>query len=236
MRKIFVATAIVIALGTFFVLSKVNEVELDLADTQSNSNFPDEILAPKVDTNPKQPALQQTHSVLHKKTSRLTTDESNFSGIAKHSDKAKSVLEKAGVLPQDLNDEAYLEFDLESLRGLEIGDTFNLEIPQTSETFAAEVVKVEKFNNGDKSVFGRLVGSDGVLHTTVLTVGSDALYGQLTAPSGNYVFETKGQYGWLAAKRSLYKNHVEFEAVRMEPPADGPEDVFAPQQENEKIN
>ncbi len=143
-------------------------------------------------------------------------DESapQFSGIAKQSADARAILEEAGVLPTDLAEEAYLEFDLETLRSLEVGDTFDLEIPQTLETFSTEVTQTLDFANGDRSVFGRLVGSDGEFHNSVMTVGEDALYGQMTTPSGNYVFETKGKHGWLAAKRDLYKNHVEFEPVR----------------------
>ncbi|TQV75271.1 hypothetical protein FLL45_10065 [Aliikangiella marina] len=144
-----------------------------------------------------------------------------FNGISRPSTVAKEILDKAGVLPKDLQGEAYVEFDLEALRQLEVGDTFNLEIPQTSEMFSAEVTKTNIFDNGDKSVFGRLVGSDGNLHTTVLTVGADALYGQFTTTSGNYVFESLGQHGWLAAKRDLYRNHVEFEAVEMGASANG---------------
>ena len=84
-------------------------------------------------------------------------------------------------------------------------------IPQTSETFIAEVTFVDTASNGDKSIFGNVTGADGRFHTTVLTVGKNAIYGQFTAPSGNYVFESKNQYGWIAAKRDLYRKHVEFE-------------------------
>ncbi len=143
-----------------------------------------------------------------------TQSDIQFYGIAKQSTEAKDILLEAGVLPSDLAEEAYLEFDLDTLRSLEVGDTFDIEIPQTLETFSTEVTQTQGFPNGDKSVFGRLVGSDGEFHNSVMTVGEDALYGQITTPSGNYVFETKGKHGWLAAKRDLYKSHVEFEPVR----------------------
>jgi hypothetical protein len=155
-------------------------------------------------------------------------DQQPFNGISRPSDEAKEILQEAGVLPQDINGEAYVEFDLDSLRALDVGDTFNLESPQTSEMFSAEVTKVDIFDNGDKSVFGRLVGSDGAMHTTVLTVGTDALYGQFTTASGNYVFESKGKHGWLAAKRDLYKSHVEFEAVQMDSSSEDSVEVIAP--------
>lgn len=136
---------------------------------------------------------------------------SDFYAVNKVSNKAKAVLSEAKVLPQDLNNEAYIEFDLPTLRKLEGGDNFELLIPQTQESFVAEVTGISLAENGDKSVFGKVTGADGRFHTTVLTVGKDAVYGQLTAPSGNYVFESKDQYGWIAAKRDLYRSHKEEE-------------------------
>lgn len=139
--------------------------------------------------------------------------DEDFKGISRLSDKSKDILEAAGVLPADVvgKDVVYLEFDLDSLRQLEVGDTFDLEIPQTQEIFTAEVSLVEDFDNGDKSLISNVIGQGGELHTSIITVGSDAMYGQFTTISGNWVFESKNKYGWIAAKRDLYKNHVEFE-------------------------
>lgn len=133
----------------------------------------------------------------------------HISNIIKPSEQAQQFLEQAGVIPSDLNGEHYVEFNLDALRALELGDSFDMVIPQTAEEFSAEVTHVTKFPNGDKSVHAMVIGGDGRFHNTVLTVGSDALYGQFTVPSGNYAFESKNQYGWIAAKRDLYRNHIE---------------------------
>ncbi|MGX5201730.1 hypothetical protein [Aliikangiella sp. IMCC44632] len=218
--KIIIAISAALLLFAYIYLSESETTEIPRELLQSSS----QLITP-VDSN--EPIEHQDLTVKiteneQAETPRELVQETNsqaaFSGISRTSTEAKAYLEAAGVLPQDLNGEAYVEFDLQALRALEIGDTFNLDIPQTLETFSAEVTNTTIFDNGDKSVFGRLVGSDGVLHTTVLTVGADALYGQLTAPSGNYVFETKEQYGWIAAKRDLYQSHIESEAVPV--PAD----------------
>jgi len=163
-------------------------------------------------------------------------NEHPFSGISRLSDKAKFVLESAGLLPTDLNNAAFVEFDLESLRKLEIGDTFDLDIPQTTENFTAEVTQVDMFGNGDKSIIGSVTGLDGKFHTTVITVGKDALYGQFTTVSGNWVFESKDQYGWIAAKRDLYKSHVEFEPVASGSVTKGADDTFAPKLTTKNIS
>ena len=73
-----------------------------------------------------------------------------------------------------------------------------------------------------------MIGANGAMHTTILTVGNDAVYGQFTAPSGNYVFESKGQYGWIAAKRDLYKSHIEHQVGEPAPKNTDGKDPFAP--------
>lgn len=177
------------------------------------------------------PSESLSKDVVTSAADTLQTD-SDFDAINRLSDNAKQVLKAAGVLPTDLKNEAYVEFDLAALRKLKQGDSFDLAIPQTAETFSAEVTNVIAASNGDKSVFGSVIGADGRFHTTVLTIGKDAVYGQFTAPSGNYVFESKGQYGWLAAKRDLYKNHIEHQVTNQPAaqPSDG-DDPFAPKAE-----
>ncbi|MCF2860471.1 hypothetical protein L1286_23695 [Pseudoalteromonas sp. SMS1] len=147
--------------------------------------------------------------------------------IASISDDAREVLEAAGVLVRDISEEAYVEFDLDAMQQLEVGDTFDLTIPQTTEMHRAEVTQVDVFPNGDKSVFAQVTGSDNRFHNSVMTVGSNAIYGQFTVSSGNYVFESHGKHGWIAAKRDLYKNHVEHTPVERGP-AEGEKDLFSP--------
>ena len=162
---------------------------------------------------------------------KLAVIENSFDAINKPSTKAKEILKAAKVLPTDLQNEAYIEFDLAALKTLEAGDNFDLAIPQTAETYSAEITNVTNASNGDKSIVGQVIGANGVLHTTILTVGNDAVYGQFTAPSGNYVFESKGQYGWIAAKRDLYKNHIEHQVGEPAPKNTDGGDPFAPSDE-----
>ncbi|MBQ4814540.1 hypothetical protein J8M20_24460 [Pseudoalteromonas luteoviolacea] len=147
--------------------------------------------------------------------------------IASISEEAKGVLVEAGVLVRDISEEAYVEFDLTAMQQLEVGDTFDLTIPQTTEMHRAEVTQVDVFPNGDKSVFAQVTGSDNRFHNSVMTVGSNAIYGQFTVSSGNYVFESHGKHGWIAAKRDLYKNHVEHSPSERAP-TEGEKDLFSP--------
>lgn len=159
---------------------------------------------------------------------KLAVIESSFDAINKPSTKAKEILKAAKVLPTDLQNEAYIEFDLAALKTLKAGDNFDLAIPQTAEIYSAEITNVTSASNGDKSIVGQVIGANGAMHTTILTVGNDAVYGQFTAPSGNYVFESKGQYGWIAAKRDLYKSHIEHQVGEPAPKNTDGKDPFAP--------
>ncbi|MEL0633892.1 hypothetical protein V6237_14005 [Pseudoalteromonas carrageenovora] len=174
-------------------------------------------------------------------TTKNITPEQNptpehFDAINKLSDDAKTILKNAKVLPTDLNNEAYIEFDLPTLKALKMGDNFDLAIPQTAETYTAEITNISEASNGDKSIFGQVTGLDGRMHNTVLTVGNDAVYGQFTTANGNYVFESKGKHGWIAAKRDLYKSHIEHDTSSLSPNTQKGIDVFAPKRDEDLTN
>ena len=92
----------------------------------------------------------------------------SFDAINKPSAKAKEILKAAKVLPTDLQNEAYIEFDLAALKTLKTGDNFDLAIPQTAETYSAEITNVTHASNGDKSIVGQVIGANGAMHTAIL--------------------------------------------------------------------
>ena len=226
MKKV-IAFIVIVPIGAFFIYEFAirDEIKTPVITHGIEKNV---VVEDEGTINKSLPTKPLSHAVVTTAEPSNHNDE-EFDAINRLSDKAKHVLKAAGVLPTDLHNEAYVEFDLAALRELKQGDSFDLAIPQTAETFSAEVTNVIAASNGDKSVFGRVIGADGRFHTTVMTIGDDAVYGQFTAPSGNYVFESKGQYGWLAAKRDLYKNHIEHQVTNQPSaqPSDG-DDPFAP--------
>jgi len=229
---ITIAAAVILMLTYFFLPNEERVHSQDLIEIQAQKTITESKLKtlPSNKENTKQIVknIQQT-SLLNEQE---VSDE--FTTISRLSDKAHSVLEEAGVLPRDIvgANAAYLEFDLDSLRALEVGGTFDLEIPQTQEIFTAEVTDITKFPNGDKNIVGTVIGQGGDFHTTVITVGKDAMYGQFTTISGNWVFESKDQYGWMASKRDLYKSHVEFAAVPSGSTVSGVDDPLTPKTKN----
>ncbi|MFU2511643.1 hypothetical protein [Pseudoalteromonas sp. ASV78] len=225
--KAAIAFIVIVPLSVFFIYEYAIHEEVKTATVTPMNEKNVAVVAAPIVTKPL--PSKSLPSVSATTPANTLQSDSEFDAINRPSDKAKQVLKAAGVLPTDLKNEAYVEFDLAALRKLKQGDSFDLAIPQTAETFSAEVTNVIAASNGDKSVFGSVIGADGRFHTTVLTIGKDAVYGQFTAPSGNYVFESKGQYGWLAAKRDLYKNHIEHQVTNQPAaqPSEG-DDPFAP--------
>ena len=235
--KRYVALLIVIPLSAYAIYSMLDKPEkaakpsapIAIDVVPVDSQFTSNKKAPQPIDMSKDPVVKNTN-----KQVEYTIDE-QFDAINKRSDKAKQILRNAKVLPTDLNNEAYIEFDLPTLQALEQGDNFDLAIPQTAETYTAEITNVTEASNGDKSIFGKVTGLDGQMHNTVLTVGKDAVYGQFTTANGNYVFESKGKYGWIAAKRDLYKSHMEHDTNGLSPNIKKGIDVFAPKKD-ENLN
>ncbi|KZN40719.1 hypothetical protein N474_15800 [Pseudoalteromonas luteoviolacea CPMOR-2] len=215
---------------SYWFFSKPNDVIESIETVQE--------VAPEIDKNVNQlevvgvanspkPEMEIAPIATKKSTVKMERLPLDIGEIASISEEAKEVLVEAGVLVRDISEEAYVEFDLAAMQQLEVGDTFDLTIPQTTEMHRAEVTQVDIFPNGDKSVFAQVTGSDNRFHNSVMTVGSNAIYGQFTVSSGNYVFESHGKHGWIAAKRDLYKNHVEHTPVERAP-AEGAKDLFSP--------
>ncbi|GAA0819705.1 hypothetical protein KO495_03805 [Colwellia sp. D2M02] len=220
-------------------------IYLSSTDESNNASTAKQI-TPKLDntiehkelaTQPSAMPLKDNTSTNHFATKTMeestlpAENKEDFLGISRRSEVAEKVLTDAGVIPADLDKAEFIEFDLNALKALKAGESFDLEIPQTNEIFTAEVTNVEVFDNGDKHIIGNIIGLDDSLHNTIITVGKDALYGQFTTVSGNWVFESKDQYGWIAAKRDLYRSHVEFEAVESaasNTTTTGSKDIFAP--------
>lgn len=225
-KIIFSCLAIAMSCFYFFNAQDADKTKTDVQPTVST---------PLEETSPS-PIIGSNNKVLTLKTlepviaNTLVNEE--FRGISRLSDTAKDILSDAGVMPADIDvnskDVVYLEFDLDSLRKLEVGETFDLEIPQTQEIFTAEITQVDQFDNGDKSLISNVIGQGGDFHTSIITVGKDAMYGQFTTVSGNWVFESKNEYGWIAAKRDLYKNHVEFEPSKTSSEETGEDYTISP--------
>jgi hypothetical protein len=123
------------------------------------------------------------------------------------SEKAREVLQShPEKLPGDLAGETYIELNTEQLKQMQLGDVFELTIPQLGTSFAAEVDQITQHPNGDKTIEANFPGMDAY-YSAVITLGETNSYAQISTPDGVYLLESQGDYAWIASRNSLVASH-----------------------------
>ncbi|WP_133406386.1 hypothetical protein [Parashewanella tropica] len=119
---------------------------------------------------------------------------------------AEQVLKAQGKLPADLTKEHYIELDIEELKALEVGDYIDLYIPQMGGSYTGEVDFIQSHSNGDKTIEANIPGA-GRLYSAVITMGEEAVYGNLATQNDTYILEGSGKYAWIASRTDLESQH-----------------------------
>lgn len=153
---------------------------------------------------PKLPEPEPAESAAHQASEVFDKD----TVIWRESDVSKEILEKRGLIPADVADEAYIELDLQELHAVEVGDFLDLYIPQLGGSYTAEVDFIQQHDNGDRTVEAHIPGA-GSLYSAVITLGEEAVYGNLATQRDVYILEGFGRHAWLAPKSSMISNHQE---------------------------
>ncbi|WP_404343480.1 hypothetical protein [Pseudoalteromonas mariniglutinosa] len=112
------------------------------------------------------------------------------------SDASQQHLYNTGALPERLIDTVFIEFELDTLKSLQPGDSFVLLIPHTVENYTVEIIDIIEASNGDRSIFGKV--NSPLDHQAVFTLSNNNLSGQLSAANADYIFASSGQFGWIS--------------------------------------
>ena len=128
--------------------------------------------------------------------------------IWQESEKAKEVLQARGGIPADVTQEAYIQIDRQELMTVEIGEYLDLYIPQLGGSYTGEVDFIQQHPNGDRTVEAHIPGA-GTLYSAVITLGEEAIYGNLATQEDVFILEGNGEYAWLAPKSAMITNHRE---------------------------
>ncbi|WP_156158655.1 hypothetical protein [Pseudoalteromonas rubra] len=129
--------------------------------------------------------------------------QSTYYTINKESQHARAFFKSSTTVPYELYNEAYMELDVKSIRTLALGDSFEFLIPQTQEKICSEIVDITQTDQ-EKRLTGQVGKHADERYQVHLTLTNDVIYGQIQLPSGNYMFESYGQYAWVAAKRNIH--------------------------------
>lgn len=128
--------------------------------------------------------------------------------IWQQSEQSQKVLQASGFMPEDVANEAYVEVDLEELQALEVGDNLDLYIPQLGGSYNGEVDHIQQHPNGDRTVEAFIPGA-GTLYSAVITIGEEAIYGNLATQEDVFVLEGIGKHAWIAPKSAMIAKHRE---------------------------
>ncbi|WP_157576968.1 hypothetical protein [Pseudoalteromonas rubra] len=129
--------------------------------------------------------------------------QSTYYTINKESQHARAFFKSGTTVPYELYDEAYVELDVKSIRTLEVGDSFEFLIPQTQEKICSEIIDITETGQ-EKRLTGQVGKQPDERSYVYLTLTDDVIYGQIQLPSGNYIFESYGQYAWVAEKHNIH--------------------------------
>lgn len=126
--------------------------------------------------------------------------------VWQRSEAGEKVLKEEGNIPGDVNNEVYLELDVNELKSVEVGEYLDLYIPQIEGSYTGEVDYITEHPNGDRTVEAHIPGA-GNLFSAVITLGENAVYGTLGTQADTYIMEGNGKYAWIASKSDLVAKH-----------------------------
>ncbi|MCG7536621.1 hypothetical protein [Pseudoalteromonas sp. OOF1S-7] len=153
--------------------------------------------------------------------------QSTYYTINKESQHARAFFKSGTTVPYELYNEAYMELDVKSIRTLAIGDSFEFLIPQTQEKICSEIIDITETEQ-EKRLIGQVNKEANEHYQVHLTLTDDVIYGQIQLPSGNYVFESYGQYAWVAAKRNIHSTSAKSLSVHSLSDTENTSDVPKP--------
>lgn len=218
MVKFYVSVA-AIALscaGAYYLLSTDTEQSIQQETEQHEHSHH----APKVSSNERivrQGKVLSTGKNMLTAKSNRKSDTSNLSEeplterdsiIWTESEDSQEILIESGTLPPDLAEEAYIEVDLNELNTVELGDSLDLYIPQLGGSYNGQVDHISNHPNGDRTVEAFIPGA-GSLYSAVITIGENAIYGNIATQEDVFVLEGIGKHAWLAPKSAMIANHQE---------------------------
>lgn len=216
-----ISLAVLLGLGAtvYFMLSNDNEGTLQVHETSQHNQSDTESLhltqhssGTSVELNNQGIPKHLSSGVDMRKTDSPSTQEVSDWNTQKdtivwqRSTAGEQVLKEEGHIPGDVNNEVYVELDVNELRSVEVGEYLDLYIPQIESSYTGEIDYITEHPNGDRTVEAHIPGA-GNLFSAVITIGKNAVYGTLGTQADTYIMEGNGQYAWIASKSDLVAKH-----------------------------
>ncbi|MCF2857739.1 hypothetical protein L1286_09670 [Pseudoalteromonas sp. SMS1] len=147
----------------------------------------------------------------------LDEPQENYLVINKTSTNA----EKALLKNHQYISQAYIEFDIRRIKQLKKHDTIAFYVPQLQRSFIISISDTRNEKLGNLSVFGHLL--DDLQKRTVLELKLSGLSvsGRFKTQSGEYLFRSHAQYGWIASEYEGHRRYLKYPQTKQ------PLDTFA---------
>ena len=88
-------------------------------------------------------------------------------------------------------------------RSWQVGDPLTIPMPQIGDTYRPIIDVIDDGPGGSRSVLGNTLGSDGMRHRFVVTVGPMSMFAYISTPAGAYELMAGTDYGWLVPTASI---------------------------------
>ena len=88
-------------------------------------------------------------------------------------------------------------------RSWQVGDRLTIPMPQIGDTYRPIIDVIDDGPGGSRSVLGNTLGSDGMRHRFVVTVGPKSMFAYISTPAGVYELTAGTDYGWLVPTASI---------------------------------
>lgn len=118
-----------------------------------------------------------------------------------------------GLTEEERNDgREFIEFKRMKLETLVAGDTLELPLNQSGQTYQAEITQALANSDGSVTWHGKLVDELGAVtdesgsaYNVTFTSGQRMASGGMFTPEGHFVIEAVGEQGWIANASTLFK-------------------------------
>ncbi|WP_155732839.1 hypothetical protein [Pseudoalteromonas luteoviolacea] len=136
----------------------------------------------------------------------LETPKENYLAINKASTNAK----KALIKNHQYISQSYIEFDIRRIKQLKKHDVIAFYVPQLQRSYIISVSGVRKEKLGNLALFGYLHDDKSQRRVLELKLSGLSVSGRFKTLSGEYLFRSHAQYGWIASEYEGHRRYLKY--------------------------
>ncbi|MBE0389233.1 hypothetical protein [Pseudoalteromonas luteoviolacea] len=124
--------------------------------------------------------------------------------------KASTDARKALIKNHQYISQAYIEFDIRRIKTLKKQDSIAFYVPQLQRSFIVSVNEVRNEKLGNLLVLGHLLDDHQKRTVLELKLSGLSVSGRFKTLSGEYLFRSHAQYGWIASEYEGHRRYLKY--------------------------